>query len=83
MKRKNKIHRYKYSFSVTSKDLFLPLKVDIVRDNTPYCIFYEGAFLDTAGNKFDKMPIDEKFKLWKHINYYGISVADNDLELSF
>lgn len=82
MKRKNKKQTYTYSFTVISHDYF-PYVVDITRNGDAYCRFSCGSFLDMEGNKFDDMPIDEKFKIWKWMSRYGNCVGEHDLELSF
>lgn len=76
---KHKATSYTYSFVVTLHDGFLPLVVDVSRNGDPYCRFSEGIFLSCDGEKFNKMPLNEKIKLWKHINYYGNNVGKHEL----
>lgn len=73
---------YTYSFVVTLHDYF-PVVVDITRNGDSYCRFSEGVFLSCDGKRFDKMPINEKIKLWEHINYHGNDVGEHELNLSF
>lgn len=83
MKSKKENGRYKYSFIIIQADTAFPEIVDITRNNVPYCRFSNGSFLDYNSDKTKNMSIDEKVKIWKHINYYADKVDDHELVLNF
>lgn len=78
--KKQKNCKYLYSFEVIRED-DICLRFIITRDNTPYCQFFNGAFMDPNGISKKDMPNTEKILLWKHINHFDDNVGNTTLEL--
>ncbi|MCI8353335.1 MAG: hypothetical protein HFJ58_07195 [Clostridia bacterium] len=80
-KKAQKIRTHSYSFGVVKED-DISSRIIITRDDTPYCQFSKGVFMNPGGVGKKDMPSSEKILLWKHLNYYGDDVVHKDLTLS-
>lgn len=79
-KKVQKTRKHSYSFRVVKED-DISSRITITRNDTPYCQFLDGVFMNPDGVGKKDMPSSEKILLWKHLNYYGDDVVHKDLTL--